>query len=241
VKTTDYIKVTIDKFPKGYVFTYVDFITEVNSREAVIKALNRLASSNKIAKLSKGKFYKPEQSPFGDLEPSRKQVVKDLLEKDGKILGYITGLAIYNQLHFTTQVSHVIQIGRNVTRPALKRGQYKIRFIKQNNIITKENIPLLQLIDVIRFINKIPDTNIESSCKRLTAILSELDAGKWKTMIRLSMKYPPATRALLGSILERMNVIIDLKDLQKSLNPITKYKLGISTQVLSTSLNWNII
>jgi len=28
MKTTDYIAVTIDRLPKGYVFTYADFTTE---------------------------------------------------------------------------------------------------------------------------------------------------------------------------------------------------------------------
>lgn len=65
----------IDRFPKGYVFTYDDITTEVNQKEAVIKALNRMVASGKIAKLSKGKYYKPEQTPFGNLQPNQAQVV----------------------------------------------------------------------------------------------------------------------------------------------------------------------
>lgn len=49
MKTTDYVSYTIDRFPKGFVFTYDDFISEVNKKEAVIKALNRMAASGKIA------------------------------------------------------------------------------------------------------------------------------------------------------------------------------------------------
>ena len=91
MKTTDYIAITIDRFPKGYVFTYADFTTAVNKKEAVIKALNRMVVSGKIAKLAKGKYYKPESTPFGNLEPNQYQVVKDLLEDDGKTIGYLTG------------------------------------------------------------------------------------------------------------------------------------------------------
>jgi hypothetical protein len=43
MKVSDYIALTIDRLPKGYVFTYADFTTEVNKKEAVIKSLNRLA------------------------------------------------------------------------------------------------------------------------------------------------------------------------------------------------------
>jgi len=44
---------------KDYIFTYDDFLSEVNCREAVIKSLNRMALSGKIGKLVKGKYCKP--------------------------------------------------------------------------------------------------------------------------------------------------------------------------------------
>lgn len=242
MKSTEYIKVTIDKLPKGYVFTYGDFITEVNRKEAVIKSLNRLAAAGKIKKLSKGKFYKPEQTPFGTLQPRQKQIVKDLLEKDGKLLGYITGLGIYNQLGFTTQVSNTIQIGRNEVRPALKRGLYKISFVKQKNTITKENIPLLQLLDVIRFVKKIPDTTTTTSCKRLKALLADLDKESTGSLVRLSMKYPPSTRALLGALLEDIEQDDRLlANLKQSLNPISVYNYSLTERDLPTIQNWNIV
>jgi hypothetical protein len=53
MKIAEYIAVAIDRLPKGYVFTYIDFTTEVNQKEAVIKALNRMVVSGKIAKLSR--------------------------------------------------------------------------------------------------------------------------------------------------------------------------------------------
>lgn len=46
---------------------------------------------------------------------------KDLLEENGKIIGYLTGLSIYNQLGLTTQVSNTLQIGKNQIRPSFKR------------------------------------------------------------------------------------------------------------------------
>lgn len=82
MKTSEYISFTIGRFPKGYVFTYADFITEMNKKEAIIKALNRMVASGKIMKLAKGKYYKPETTPFGNLLPDQKQVVKDLLEEN---------------------------------------------------------------------------------------------------------------------------------------------------------------
>lgn len=241
MKTSEYISLTIDRLPKGYVFTYADFISEVSKKEAIIKALNRMVASGKIIKLAKGKYYKPETTPFGNLLPDQKQVVKDLLEENGKIIGYLTGYSIYNQLGLTTQVSNTIQIGRNQIRPEFKRGPYTISFIKQKNNITKENIPLLQILDALRYIKKIPDAGIESSCLRFLSILKELTENDKSSLVRLALKYPPVTRALLGAMLEQLQQSGITQSLFKSLNPITKYKLTGISKVLIATGKWNLL
>ncbi len=239
MKITEYISFTIDRFPKGYVFTYADFPAEVNRKEAVIKALNRMVAAGKIAKLSKGKYYKPETTPFGYLQPDQSQVVKDLLEENGKTVGYLTGYSIYNSLGLTTQLSNVIQIGKNVVRPAFKRGQYTISFIKQKNIITKENIPLLQIMDAIRYVQKIPDTTIRKSGMRLSVILKNLSDTEKSTLIRLALKYPPSARALLGTLLDTIQTDALSQPLYDSLNPITKYKLPGLKVAFPEADKWN--
>lgn len=241
MKVTDYIVFTVDRLPKGYVFTYADFVTEVNNKEAVIKALNRMAVSGKISKLSKGKFYKPETSIFGTLQPNQYQIVKDLVEEDGKPIGYLTGFSIYNQLGLTTQVSNTIQIGKNEVRPRFIRERYTISFIKQKNTITKDNIPLLQFLDAIRYIKKIPDASITQACRRFLAILKAYNDKEKTSLIRLALKYSPATRALLGALLDEVTKENSTEPLLKSLNPITTYSLKGAEKVLSTTKKWNII
>ena len=241
MKITEYIAFNIDRLPKGYVFTYANFITEVNRKEAVIKALNRMVASGKIAKLAKGKYYKPETTPFGNLQPSQVQVVKDLLEENGKITGYLTGYGIYNQLGLTTQVSNTIQIGKNQIRPNFIRERYKIAFLKQKNTITKESIPLLQLLDAIRYIKKIPDATVEASCARFLAIIKNLTDKEINMLVRLALNYPPATRALVGSLLDQLQQGNTTELLFKSLNPITTYRLTGASKVLSTTDKWNMV
>ena len=221
----------------------MDFLTEVNKREAIIKHLNRMVKSGKINKLSKGKYYKPQESVFGTLLPEQYQIVKDLLEEGGKRIGYITGYSAYNSLGLTTQISNIIQIGKQQTRPKLKRGRFTITFIKQKNTINKENIPLLRLLDVIRFIKKIPDTTVDKSCKRLLMLLSELNNDDKVQIIKLSFKYSPGTRALLGALLSntRINENELLNELFKSLNPITTYDIPVSEEVLPTAQSWYIV
>lgn len=241
MKTTDNIVKSIGRLPRGYVFTYEYFMGEVNNKEAIIKALNRMTASGKIKKLSKGKYYKSEKTDFGELPPPKYQVVKDLLEENGKIIGYLTGYSIYNKLGLTTQVSNIIQVGKNETRPKFKRGQYTIAFVKQKNKISKENASLLQVLDAIRFVKKIPDASINSSCKRFLALLKDFNDKEIGTMVRLALKYPPATRALLGAMLEQLQKNEAAIPLFKSLNPISKYKLSGAKKVLANTEKWNIV
>ena len=237
---SEYIISYINRLPNGYVFTYTDFSSMVNKKEAIIKALNRMASAGKIVKLAKGKYYKPESTPFGNLQPDQLQIVKDLLEENGKAVGYLTGYSIYNQLGLTTQVSNTIQIGKNQIRPNFKRERYTISFIRQKNIITKDNIPLLQILDALRYIKKIPDGNIVSSCRHFLVILKNLSDIDKATLIRLALKYPPATRALLGALFDELKQSELTGALYKSLNPITKYQLPGVTKALTTTEKWNI-
>ena len=240
MKTTEYIATSINRLPTGYVFTYADFVTEVNHKEAIIKTLNRMVASGKIVKLAKGKFYKPESSAFGKLPPRQNQIVKDLLESDGKLIGYLTGYSIYNQLGLTTQLSNTIQIGKNEIRHSFKRDRYTIAFIKQKNTITKDNIPLLQILDALRYIKKIPDSNPSSACKRFLAIIKGLAEKDKTTIVRLALKYPPATRALLGALLAAAGKVSLTEPLRKSLNHISTYKLSGVNKVLPDATNWNI-
>lgn len=240
MKISDNIEFIIDGFPDGYVFTYMDFKLPSDKREAVIKSLNRLAISGRITKLSKGKYYKPEKSVFGELPPSQYQIVKDLIEKNGQPIGYISGYGAYNELGLTTQVPNVIQIGKNEVREPLQRGIYKISFIRQKNNITEKNIPLLKILDAIRFIKEIPDTTIDKACERLLFIIKNLENKQLESIKELVMKYPPATRALLGAFVEKLMGDDCAEQLYSSLNPITSYKLFVSDAILPNAKKWNI-
>jgi len=200
-----------------------------------------MVASGQLAKLSKGRYYQPEKTPFGELQPSQSQVVKDLLERDGKIIGYLTGLSRYPELGLSTQVSNTIQIGKNDLRSSFKRGQYTIEFIKQKNTITADNIPLLRLLDALRLIKKIPDTSEEAICRRMIEIIGDLSDKDLKKMVRLALKYPPATRAILGALLSNLGKSSDTTTLKKSLNPLTIYTFPGISATLPQAQEWNIL
>ena len=53
MKGSEYNRITIDRLPKANVFTYKDFDIDVNKKEAIVKALNRMANSDKIERIPK--------------------------------------------------------------------------------------------------------------------------------------------------------------------------------------------
>lgn len=235
------IEKRIAVFPDDYVFTASDFEIESQNQATVVKALNRLVKSGKISKLAKGRFYKPRKSQFGELKPSAYQIAKDYIERDGKIIGYITGHSAYNALGLTTQISSYIHIGTNKSRRSVRREKYTISFILQQNTITRKNIDILRILDAVRFIREIPATTPDEACLRLKEIIRNLNDGQKEMLVKCLMKYTNYVRALCGAILEDIGCDASmLETVRKSLNGVTEYKLPISMTVLPTKQNWKI-
>jgi predicted transcriptional regulator of viral defense system len=240
MKITDIVINKINRLKSGYVFTYSDFDIPVAKSEALKKTLSRLVKSGKIVRLSKGQFYKPEITEFGNLRPPEYQVVKDLLEEDNRVTGYLTGVSAFNKLGLTTQVSNTIQIGTNISKTAKRRGKYYIRFILQKNTITKENITLLQILDSLRFIKRIPDSDVSKACSQIMVIVSRLSESERVTLARLALKYNPGTRALVGAIIDQVSPSDVTDALFKSLNPVSWFPYSISDEVLYNKVKWRI-
>lgn len=241
MKVSDIVINKINRFKSGYVFTYDDFDIPVNNIGALKMSLNRLVSSGKIIRLSKGQFYKPEITEFGVLRPPEYQVVKDLLEDNGIIIGYLTGVSAFNKLGLTTQLSNTIQIGTNIDRKSKKRGKYNIRFIRQKNTITKEIIYFLQILDSIRFIKKIPDSDVTSSYIRIRTLIKNLSENEKEMIAKLALKYNPGTRALTGSILDQVTVSDIADKLLNSLNPVSVFSYNIIGDTTLDKEKWRIV
>jgi hypothetical protein len=234
----------INKRPSGDIFTYLDFIdlsVKYNyTAEALIKALNRLAQTGKLRKLSKGKFYKPETTPFGEIMPRQYEIVKDLLFRNGKMIAYLTGYSIYNQLGLTEQISSTIQIGAKNNKPKIQRGIYSISFTLQKNNINENNFHLLQLLDCIKFIKTIPDTTPKDALKQIKVLLKKLDQESINKTFKLSLAYSPYVRALLGGLLGDIKPELDTSLLLNSLNQLSIYKFEGLNTIISNVNKWHI-
>lgn len=230
----------VSLIPRENIFTIEDLQFPSEWWENVRVKLGRMVNLGLLKKVGKGKYYRPLTTIFGTIAPKQEEVVKDLLEKDGKIVGYLTGYYRWNQMGLTSQVSNIIQIGTAVPKRNTMRGIYSIKFLTQPNEITKENIRYLIILDAINNIKKIPDTSIPESVVRLSSILKSLKQQDIEVLISLAQKYPPSLRSLLGAMLEEIGWSKYIDGLYKSLNPLTTYKYPEITKVLTNTSKWYI-
>ena len=164
---TKQVQEILDATPPGKVLTIADFNVLPEYQPALVKALSRLVAEGSICKIAKGRYYKPKQTVFGTLKPPVAEVVKDLLERNGKPIGYMTGTAAFAQLGLTTQITSAITIGTNKYRRPMKRGEYSVSFLVQPNAITRENIPLLLILDALKLLREIPATSPDDCPKAI--------------------------------------------------------------------------
>lgn len=233
------VKQAISTLPDGVVVAASDFDVPRQYRATLIKALNQFEQVGILKRASKGRYYKPRQSQFGELLPSEYEIVKDFLEKDGKTVGYITGTRAFAGLGLTTQISSDILIGTNVSRRPLVRGQYRISFLLQPNTILKDDIPFLIVLDALRLVKEIPATTPNDVIAQVLAWMKTYSSSDLQKLLNLSMRYKPYVRAQLGAILDCIG--FPSSQLLETLNPVSRYKLGITSVSLSTSTNWNIV
>lgn len=226
----------IDGFNPGLVIKYSDLEDITDNAIALSKALSRMVKANKLEKIEKGVFYKPKLSKFGKINPSINEIIKKECEKNGEIIAYITGVNLYNKLGLTTQISNVIELASNKRKPTKEIIGNKIKFIQTNSTISISVIPLLQILDALKNIKKIPDGNLKESYEILKYKINELNFDDKEKITDLALDYSPFTRAIVGTILEEVSNI-NLYKLEKSLNSFTSFDLDIE---IKNKKRWNI-
>ncbi len=131
------IREKLSSTPAGVVLTTRDFGVEMRYQPALAKALSRLVLQGELQKIAKGKYYIPKKTIFGQLKPADSELVKDFLEQNGKVVGYITGTTAFASMGLTTQISSSILIGTNKYRRPITRNGVKVSFLLQENTIRR--------------------------------------------------------------------------------------------------------
>ena len=165
---------SVETIPAGQIFDYQALPDYARSPSAVIKAVSRLVADKQLIRFSKGKFYVPKKGLISPRKPSDSELVRTMLYKDGRLRGYVTGLSLYNQLGLTTQVPRTITLAFNGGRQYKDFGTIRIKTVVTRIPIKEKDVKLLQYLDVLKGIKKIPDANANQSLKMMRRKISEL-------------------------------------------------------------------
>mgnify|MGYP005847695401 CR=1 FL=1 len=235
------IRKRIKQLAEGKTFGYDDLRIAKNDYTTAAKALERLQKKGLIKKVSKGVFYKPEQTVFGELKPDYSELLRPYLFENGKRVAYETGASLYNRLGLTTQMAFRIKIASRGKRININRENLKADAVKSYAEVTDSNYETLGLLDAFKDIKKIPDCSVAQAVNRLSAIVKELNAKQKASLLKYALVYPPRVRALVGAVLENMgSKTHGIKKLKESLNPLTTIKLGAKENELPTKSKWYI-
>ncbi|MEX1190429.1 MAG: DUF6088 family protein [Brumimicrobium sp.] len=235
------IRKRIKQLPEGKTFGYDDLSIAKDDYVTAAKALERLQKEGLIKKVSKGVFYKPEQTIFGELKPDYIELLRPYLFENGKRVAYETGTSLYNRLGLTTQMAFRIKIASRGKRINIRRDNLKADAVKSYAEVTDKNYEILGLLDAFKDIKKIPDCSLAQALKRLSVILKELNEKQTTSLLKYALLYPPRVRALVGAVLDNIDSKAQgIEMLKDSLNPLTKIKLGVKKSELPTKSNWYI-
>ncbi|MCY4051564.1 MAG: DUF6088 family protein [Gammaproteobacteria bacterium] len=234
------VQKTILAIPAGQIFGYQVFPDYARSPSAVIKAISRLVADKRLIRFSKGKFYVPKRGLIGFRKPSDGEIVRTMLYKDGRLRGYITGLALYNKLGMTTQVPRTITLAVNGGRQVKDFGTIRIKTAVARIPIKEKHVNLLQYLDVLKDIKKIPGSEVGQSLRIMCRKISKLSDGDQKQLVALACEYyGPQPRALVGLLFSSLKLPIP-ESLALSINPTTTYKIGLDQEKWPAAKQWNV-
>ncbi len=237
-KSIDY---QISHMKSGQLFSYQDIPEYTGHGDAVVKALSRKAKSAEVIRLKKGLYYKPEKGSFGAMSPKDSDIIKYFTKDNDKTVGYVTGLALYHRWGLTTQVPSEVTIATSKNkREKIDVFGLRISTVPARTKVTKNNIFILQFLDVLKSLDRIPDVSSEEIIQKLAEKISAYKTVEIHEMEKLAIDaYTPKTKALLGAFLETYLSYYS-EPIHQALNPTSKYKVFISHAALKNQESWHI-
>jgi len=138
-------------------------------------------------------------------------------------------------------MAYVFEQSASIMKPrTLMIGNTKIKLVRQRRSPKKSNIQLLQILDALRQIKKIPDATPSEVLINIKSIIALLSDEEKKELSKLTLDFTPRTRALVGAILEELDCKKYTDAIKQSLNNTTTFRFGINESILKYGRDWKI-
>jgi hypothetical protein len=205
---------------------------------ALAKILSRMSKQGILGRIEKGLYYKPKETAFGTVRPSEREVLKAILEEKK---GYISGISAANVVGITPQIAKEIVIASGNYRPPRKIAGLTIRFRRAKIGPGKASVTILQILDSLQMIKKIPGVTVDDALRSVISSIRIMTQEEKRELISCALEYNPSVRALVGAIVSLETPAIKVSSLKKSLNVLSKYRIGVSEEILPNKEEWRII
>jgi hypothetical protein len=164
----------------------------------VRQILRRLKKEEFLEQSGPGTFFKPKET--GVLKRAyitMEQVVKKrYLYDDSKIVGYVTGVNLANELSLTSQTSFVMELVSNKVADKKRKINISNRTITiqaPRTLVNNNNYRLLQVLDILTSFEKYSEIDIFEARPKLLNYLSEIKLTDYD-IEKIITKYPIKTQ-----------------------------------------------
>lgn len=185
------------------------------SEASFYKLLERMYQNNEIAKISKGIYYFPKKTKFGEIPISDNDIISIFVKNNE---GMVVGYDLFNKLELTTQISKKYLIySSNVVNKIKNIRNIEIKNVKIE--FSKKNIRVIEMFEVLQNFDKIQDINYRSFYKYVSEFALEYNE-KIVNYVISKMGYKKSTIAFLRNILNYFKV---KNSLNQYLSDVSKY------------------
>lgn len=170
----------IDIFKNKYSAGEPIFLYEVptSSNGYLRQQMKKLADSGSLTRVCNGVYYIPYKTILGTQGKLsiKKYIEKKFLVRNGKTIGYYSGVYIANQYGFTTQNPACYEVCSNAATTKNRKiiiDENEIVVYKPSAIINDNNIEKLRFLDLLICVDKYSELPINVSKKKIKNIMKK--------------------------------------------------------------------
>ncbi|MBV9499972.1 MAG: hypothetical protein JO138_11420 [Acidobacteriaceae bacterium] len=190
---------------------------------AVAQALSRLTRQGLLQRLSKGVYYRPQQTTFGKSLPNPAAIQK-LASRRKNV--FPSGIAAASLLGFTTQMAGRSEVATNaLSLPRKLIGSDTVIHTRRPEAWAELSDSDAALLDFLRRAGNTSELSEEETLRKTLALFSE--KGRFERLLKIADSEPPRVRAIMGAIGEQIGKKpAALRRLRDSLNPFSRFDFG---------------
>ena len=191
---------------------------------AVAQALSRLAREGVLERVSKGIYYRPRSTAFGQSVPNP-AAMRKLASRRKHV--FPSGIAAAGLLGFTTQAARQAEVSTSaLSLPRKLIGAATVVHVRRPEAWGSLSESDAALLEFLRCGGRTSELPPDGTVRQTLALISE--KGRLNRLLRIADSEPPRVRALLGALAEALGKNSAARArLRATLNPYSRFDFGL--------------